>query len=119
MNHSRKIIFVLCLALSAYGCQIKLPKIYKIDVQQGNALEARWVEKITLGMNKEQVHFILGSPLIVDSFHPDRWDYVYLLTPSHGEQQLRQLTIIFDRNEVMDIVKRNISDAVKDSKDSK
>ena len=37
------------------------------------------IEKIKLGMNKEQVLFVLGSPLIVDSFHPERWDYIYML----------------------------------------
>lgn len=117
MNHFKKTICVLGLVLSAYGCQ--LPSIYRIDVQQGNALEAELVEKITLDMNKEQVRFILGTPLIVDSFHPDRWDYVYLLTPSRGEQQRSQLTIIFDRDEVIDIVKRDIADAVEDGKGAK
>lgn len=86
-------------------------------MQQGNTLDPELVEKITLDMNKDQVRFILGSPLIVDSFHPDRWDYVYLLTPSHGEQQHHQLTIIFDRDEVIDIIKRDIPETAKDTKD--
>ena len=114
MNHFKRTICVLGLALSTYGCQI-----YKIDVQQGNALEAKLVEKITLNMNKEQVRFILGTPLIIDSFHPDRWDYVYLLAPSRGERQRSQLTIIFDRDEVIDIVKRDIAEAGKNGKDGK
>lgn len=108
MNYVIIIICTLFCAFSTYGCQSKLLTVYKIDVQQGNALEAESVEKIKLGMSKEQVHFVLGTPLIIDSFHPDRWDYIYHFTPGYGEQQRRQLTLIFDRDEVIDILKNNI-----------
>lgn len=108
MKYVKFIICTLCWAFSLSGCQSKLLTVYKIDVQQGNALEAESVEKIKLGMSKEQVHFVLGTPLINDSFHPDRWDYIYHFTPGYGEQQRRQLTLIFDRDEVIDIFKHNI-----------
>ncbi len=108
MNYIKIIACTLCCTLSAYGCQSKLLTVHKIDVQQGNALETEAVNKITLGMTKEQVHFVLGNPLIVDSFHPDRWDYVYLFTPGYGEQERRQLTLIFDRDEIIEIIKHNI-----------
>ena len=108
MKYLFSLILITCSTLYLTGCQSRLLTVYKIDVQQGNAVEAEAVNKITLGMNKEQVRFVLGSPLIVDSFHPDRWDYVYLFTPGYGEEQRRQLTVIFDRGEVIDIVKHNI-----------
>lgn len=108
MNQLRTIVCALCCALCLYGCQSKLFTVYKIDVQQGNALEAESVEKVKLGMSTEQVRFILGTPLINDSFHPDRWDYIYLFIPGYGETQRRQLTLLFDRDEVIDIIKRNI-----------
>ena len=108
MKYLISLILITCSTLYLTGCQSRLLTVYKIDVQQGNAVEAEAVNKITLGMNKEQVRFVLGSPLIVDSFHPDRWDYVYLFTPGYGEEQRRQLTVIFDRGEVIDIVKHNI-----------
>lgn len=108
MNFVIIIICTLCWAFSLCGCQSKLLTVYKIDVQQGNAVEAETVEKIKLGMSKEQVHFALGTPLINDSFHPDRWDYIYLFIPGYGETQRRQLTLLFDRDEVIDIMKRNI-----------
>ncbi|MEJ2114762.1 MAG: outer membrane protein assembly factor BamE, partial [Gammaproteobacteria bacterium] len=85
----------------------KLLTVYKIDVQQGNALDAEMIAKVEIGMNKEQVRYVLGSPLITDSFHPNRWDYIYLFTPGYGEQERRQLTLTFDRNEVIDINKHN------------
>ncbi len=108
MNPLKAILCTLCCITALYGCQNKLLTIYKIDIQQGNALEAKDVKKVKLGMSKEQVLFVLGSPLIVDSFHPDRWDYIYLLAPGYGEKQRRQLTIIFDRNEVIEMTKHNV-----------
>jgi len=108
MNYIKIVACTLCCALSAYGCQSELLTVYKIDVQQGNALEVEPVNKITLGMTKEQVNFVLGSPLIVDSFHLDRWDYVYLFIPGYGEREHRRLTLLFDRDEVIDIIKHNI-----------
>ncbi len=107
----RKTVVVLCFcgALSVHGCQSKLLTTYKIDVQQGNSIEAEAVEKIKLGMSKEQAHFVLGSPLIADSFHPERWDYIYLFTPGNGNQQRRQLTLIFDRDEVIEIIRDNMT----------
>ena len=52
-------------------------KPYKIDVQQGNFLDQEMVAKLKPGMTRSQVRFLLGTPLIADPFHPDRWDYVY------------------------------------------
>ncbi len=108
MRYLFAIIFTIYCSLSLSSCQSKLLTVYKIDVQQGNALETKTVNKVSLGMNKEQVRFLLGSPLIVDSFHPDRWDYVYLFKPGYGKEERRQLTVIFDRNEVIDIIKQDI-----------
>ena len=107
MNYLKITVYIICLVCVS-ACGSRLLTVHKIDVQQGNALDAEMVEKITLGMNKEQVRYVLGSPLITDSLHPDRWDYIYFFTPGYGEQQLRQLTLMFDRNEVIDIVKNNI-----------
>ncbi len=107
MNYLKITAYIICLACVS-ACGSRLLTVHKIDVQQGNALDIEMVEKIELGMNKEQVKYVLGSPLITDSFHPDRWDYIYLFTPGYGEQQRRQLTLTFDRNEVIDIVKSNI-----------
>ena len=109
MKLTKLLIFIILLQSSLIGCQSKLLTVYKIDVQQGNALEAESVDKISLGMTKEQVHYVLGSPIIIDSFHPDRWDYIYLFTPGYGEQERRQLTLFFDRGEIIEIVRNNIT----------
>lgn len=119
MSFKKSIIFLFVLNLVLLGCDSKLLTVYKIDVQQGNAIEANDVNKITLGMTKEQVQYLLGTPIIIDSFHPDRWDYIYLFIPGYGERERRHLTLIFDRNEVIEIIKDNIveDDVVADTEE--
>ena len=56
-----------------------LPKVYKIDIQQGNAISSEMLMKLKPGMTKAQVRFVLGTPLIRDTFHKERWDYVYVM----------------------------------------
>lgn len=123
MKYLKFLVFALSILL-LLACQSKFLTVHKIDVQQGNALDAEMANKVKMGMNKEQVQYVLGSPLITDSFHPDRWDYIYLLIPGYGEQERRLLTLIFDRDEVIDINKHNIvesdtADATIDSDDAK
>ncbi len=55
----------------AQGC------VYRINIQQGNFLETKLVDQVTVGMTRSQVRFLLGTPMLADSFHPDRWDYLY------------------------------------------
>ena len=65
-----------------YGCStpnINVPIIYKMEIQQGNEIDSEMLLKLKPGMTKSQVKFILGTPLIADSFHKDRWDYMYVL----------------------------------------
>ncbi len=109
-----KYLKILAYSLSLtvlIGCQSKLLTVHKIDVQQGNALDIEMVDKIEVGMTQDQVQYVLGSPLITDSFHPDRWDYIYYFIPGYGEREKRQLTLIFDRGEVIEINKHNITES--------
>lgn len=65
-----------------YGCStpnMNVPIIYKMEIQQGNEIDSEMLLKLKPGMTKSQVKFILGTPLIADSFHKDRWDYMYVL----------------------------------------
>ena len=58
-----------------------LPEPYRIDIQQGTEITAEQVAKLEIGMSKAQVTFIMGTPLLVDTFHAERWDYAYFLRP--------------------------------------
>jgi outer membrane protein assembly factor BamE len=70
--------------------------VHKIDVQQGNYLDPKTVSKLKLDMTRSQVRFILGSPLLTDPFHPERWDYVYIDYKGGKLKQEKRLTLMFD-----------------------
>jgi outer membrane protein assembly factor BamE len=72
-----------------------IPWVHTIDVQQGNVVTQEMVNQLQPGMNKRQVGFIMGTPLINDVFHLDRWDYVYMNTPGKGETELKRVTLFF------------------------
>ena len=68
---------------------------YKIDVRQGNFVSQEMVAQLKPGLSKDQVRFILGTPLVTDLFHADRWDYVYRFQPGHGQAEQRRLVVYF------------------------
>lgn len=72
---------------------------YRPDVPQGNIITQEMVEQLRPGMTREQVRFLLGTPLVVSVFHQDRWDYVYHLKRGKGnEVQTRKMTVLFKDN---------------------
>jgi outer membrane protein assembly factor BamE len=74
---------------------------YRPDVQQGNVVTKEMVDQLRQGMTREQVRFLLGSPMLSSVFHTDRWDYVYYLKRGKGsEEQLRRLTVHFKDNRI-------------------
>lgn len=72
-----------------------IPGVYKIDIQQGNVLEQRQVNQLRPGMSRNQVRITLGTPLLVDTFHQERWDYLYSFQPGKGEPERRRLSLYF------------------------
>lgn len=68
---------------------------YRIDVRQGNFVTQEMIAQLKTGLSKDQVRFILGTPLVADMFHADRWDYVYRFQPGHGEAQERRIVVYF------------------------
>lgn len=87
--------FVGLLALA--GCSF--PGVYKIDIQQGNVVTQDMIDQLRPGMTRKQVRFIMGNPLLTDTFHADRWDYLYSLQPGGGERQQERMTIVFNSND--------------------
>jgi len=69
---------------------------YRIDVRQGNQVTQEMVAQLKPGMSKDQVRFALGTPLLKDMFHGDRWDYVYLFHPGKGQAEERKIAVFFD-----------------------
>ncbi len=97
----------LCLILTA--CGVRMPgvddlpglKPYRINVQQGNALTQDMVAKLKPGMTRSQVRFVLGTPVVQDAFHANRWDYLYMFTEGHKETRSRRLTVIFEDDKLL------------------
>jgi outer membrane protein assembly factor BamE len=78
-----------------------MPKVnfpYKIDIQQGNVVTQEMVSKLKPGMTKSQVRYIMGTPLVTDVFHANRWDYVYTLQKAGKLTEERRITVIFDQD---------------------
>lgn len=71
---------------------------YRPDVHQGNIITQEMVDQLRIGMTREQVRFMLGTPLLTSEFHKNRVDYVYYLNPRRGPVQNRRLTLFFKDN---------------------
>ena len=71
---------------------------HRIDVQQGNALDQESVAKLKLGLSRSQVRFLLGTPLLVDLFHNNRWDYVYTFHKAGKLTEQKRITLFFDND---------------------
>ena len=81
-------------AIQSYVPQIVTP--YRIDIQQGNFITQEMVEKLAVGQTRDQVRFILGTPLLVDIFRVDRWDYVFRFSKGWNEPERRKLVVYFN-----------------------
>ena len=89
---------ILLLAVLS-GCS-SVPRIvneYKIDIQQGNLLTQDMVSQLKPGLTKDQVRFVLGTPMLMDMFHANRWDYVYRFQKGGAsEAEMRKFSVFFD-----------------------
>ena len=94
---------VLLLVFLLQGCILYVP-----DIEQGNILTEDTVNQIKPGQSEQQVMYILGTPLIRDSLHRNRWDYFYSLKKGRGSGVDKQrLTVIFENGKVAKIIRDN------------
>ncbi|MDD1012517.1 outer membrane protein assembly factor BamE [Pseudomonas rubra] len=99
MQNTKLLLTSLTLVglLALAGCSF--PGVYKIDIQQGNVVTQDMIDQLRPGMTRRQVRFIMGNPLIQDTFHTNRWDYLYSLQPGGGERQQERMSIFFNEND--------------------
>jgi len=102
-NDMRKIILVglifSALAWSS-GC------VYRANISQGNFIEQEDLDRVEIGMTRNQVRFLLGTPMIDDPFHASRWDYVYYLKVGRKDAAFKRwVSVIFDNDLVSEIRK--------------
>lgn len=115
-SHAMRYIFILLVVLCT-SCGTALPSIkpYKLDVQQGNVITSKMLLQLRPGMTKSQVRFIMGTPLVQDSFHGNRWDYVYHLR--EGGKLIDQRRVILDfQSDLLKTVRGDVVAATVDPK---
>ena len=95
------------LSFGLLGCSSLSP--YKVPILQGNIIEEKDVEQLSEGLTKDQVQYLLGTPMLNSPLHPDRWDYIYSVTI--GDQLIgeKKLSLIFDDNQkLIDLDLKNL-----------
>ena len=91
------ILLVVTASLTLSACSTilnNLPGVYKLDIEQGNMIDQGMVDQLKPGMTKRQVQFIMGSPMLADSFHDSRWDFIYSKAPG-GEDRVQKRASLF------------------------
>jgi outer membrane protein assembly factor BamE len=92
------------------GCKsVDMPSVpgvtpYRMVIQQGNFISQEMVAQLKPGMTKEQVRFVLGTPLVTDIFHADRWDYVFYREVQGGKREQRNLSVIFEKEKLARVI---------------
>jgi outer membrane protein assembly factor BamE len=86
---NRGLAVLSLLALVLGGC------VYRINIYQGNFLEAKNVDQLNVGMTRSQVRYLLGTPMVADAFNPDRWDYYYFFADGKTRHQEKRHFIVY------------------------
>ena len=96
------------VSLMASGC------VYRINIQQGNFLNQSAVDTVKEGMTRSQVRYLLGTPMVSDSFNKERWDYIYYLKKGRSRHiDSRRVTVYFDGDKVARLDKPSDAEAAK------
>lgn len=92
-----KALLLITLSLSLSACFIRP---YKFGITQGNVVSPDKIEQIRPGMSEDQVRYVLGTPMLHDVFHTNRWDYIYYEKPGYGPEKRQHIAIYFDHGYV-------------------
>jgi outer membrane protein assembly factor BamE len=83
--------------------------VYRIDIQQGNLLDDDDIGQVEVGMTRSQVQFLLGTPMVSDSFHRDRWDYAYYLRRGRSPDVTQRWVVVHFENDRVSRVDRDLA----------
>ena len=90
----------LLIACNNVG-SMDFPGVYKIGIAQGNIITQEMVDQLRPGMTKRQVIFVMGTPLVRDPYHQDRWDYIYNFQPGGGIRGQERVSVFFIDDELV------------------
>ena len=93
-------IFALCLALSVPLALCACELVYKLPTRQGNVIEQKQLDQLKTGMSRDQVKFLLGTPLAASPFRQDRWDYVGYYKSPRGDVHTRTVSLYFETDKL-------------------
>jgi len=99
----RPLRLLLVLAVALLGACV-----YRVDVQQGNLLDQKDIEAVQPGMTRNQVRFLLGTPIAADAFRTDRWDYMYYLRPGKSRKATQRWVIVWFDGDTVRQVDRDV-----------
>ena len=97
----KKMISLLLIGFTLASCS--LLRIHKLDVEQGNVFTQENVEKLRVGMTESEVKEVMGTPVLINIFTPNRIDYIYTLEPGHGRMSEKRLALIFQGGRLQEI----------------
>ena len=86
----------LFLLVSIVITSCSLPKTYEVVISQGNLVDQKMIDKLEVGMTESQVKFVMGTPLISDTFYPNRWDYFTSVTQGSKTYTEQKITLYFE-----------------------
>ncbi|MDF1582682.1 MAG: outer membrane protein assembly factor BamE [Methyloprofundus sp.] len=102
----RLIILSISLSSVITACSTiatDVPLVYEIDIDQGNIIDQLMINQLRPNMTKRQVIYILGSPLLIDPFTPNRWDYIYSQQPGHEDRVQQRVALFFNGDNLVHI----------------
>lgn len=101
VNRKSIVLSLLCVSLAlSGGC------VYRANIAQGNLIKQEDLDQAEVGMTRNQIRFLLGTPMIDDPFHKDRWDYVYYLKIGRKDASYKRwVSIFFEEDRVGQILK--------------
>jgi len=104
-----RVLLLAGVALLPACKSVDVPKVpgvtpYRMVIQQGNFISQEMVAQLKPGMTKEQVRFVLGTPLVTDIFHADRWDYVFFRELADGKREQRNLAVVFEKDKLVRVL---------------
>ena len=97
-----------CWWLAALAAILLSACVHRIDIQQGNLLDVEDVDQVEVGMTRSQVRFLLGTPVVRDSFNPDRWDYMYYLRRGRSRDIERDWVIVRFDGDTVSAIERDV-----------
>lgn len=95
------LMFWLSIALSGCSSWSDYSLVYVPDIQQGNIITPEMVTQLESGMSKRQVRFLLGTPLLMDVFHKDRWDYFFSMKKRNDPREIKQFSLFFEGDQLV------------------